>query len=194
VSATLDGGFADPVFDAQAVFRALMEAVARPGSIHRLGAVAAPPAPLGPAAGAILLAVSDADTPVYLDPSFAAAVDWLRFQTGAPVIGEPGRAVLAVLAGLDAHPLDAFPLGTAEYPDRSATLIVQLASLRDGTPLILTGPGIADRSAIAPHPVPAGFVAAWDANRARFPRGVDLILAAGEEMAGLPRTTRVAAA
>ena len=39
--------------------------------------------------------------------------------------------------------------------------------------------------------VPRHFVAQWKQNRARFPRGVDLILAAPDGIACLPRTTRI---
>ena len=49
------GAFTDPVFQSQSVFRALMDAMARPGTIMPLGAAATPPAPLGAGAGAIAL-------------------------------------------------------------------------------------------------------------------------------------------
>ena len=39
---------------------------------------------------------------------------------------------------------------------------------------------------------PAGFAARWAANRALFPRGVDLVLCAGRDLAALPRATAVA--
>ena len=44
---------------------------------------------------------------------------------------------------------------------------------------------------IAPAPLPRHFVEQWKQNRARFPRGVDLVLAAPEGIACLPRTTRI---
>ena len=39
--------------------------------------------------------------------------------------------------------------------------------------------------------MPRHFVEQWTAMRARFPRGIDLILASPEGIAALPRTTRV---
>jgi alpha-D-ribose 1-methylphosphonate 5-triphosphate synthase subunit PhnH len=82
-------------------------------------------------------------------------------------------------------PLAGFPLGTPEYPDRSATLIVDLPAL-SATGARLTGPGIRDTAALS-LPDPAAFAA----NGAGFPLGLDFILCAGDRLAGLPRTTRV---
>jgi len=39
--------------------------------------------------------------------------------------------------------------------------------------------------------LPPGFLAEWEANRALFPRGVDVILCAGDHLAALPRTVRI---
>ena len=44
-------GFANPVLDAHRVFRAAMMALARPGTVHRLGCALQPPQPLSRAAG-----------------------------------------------------------------------------------------------------------------------------------------------
>ena len=60
-----------------------------------------------------------------------------------------------------------------------------------GEALVLTGSGIATRTTLAVRGLPEGFVEAWEANRARFPLGVDVVLIAADAFACLPRTTRV---
>ncbi|MEO8526725.1 MAG: phosphonate C-P lyase system protein PhnH, partial [Caldimonas sp.] len=78
-----------------------------------------------------------------------------------------------------------------EYPDRSTTVAVTLPALDGGRALTLRGPGIKDSRTIAPAGLPDDFIAQWRANRAPFPRGVDLLLVANGHMLGLPRTTRI---
>ena len=48
-------GFADPVGQAQACFRAVLDAMARPGRLLAAGQGVTPPAPLDPATGAVVL-------------------------------------------------------------------------------------------------------------------------------------------
>ncbi len=194
--AAVEGGFADPVFDAQAVFRALMGAFAEPGTIADLGARVSPPLPLVPAAAAILAALADADTPVWMaDPrGGGAAARWLRFQTGATVTDDPAAAAFALLAeGDDPAGWSRFPRGTPEFPDRSATLLLPVGAFSGGMPLALTGPGIATERTVAPAGLPAGFVAALAENRAGFPLGVDVVLVRGTAALALPRSTRIRA-
>jgi len=181
----LAGGFADPATEAAAVFRAVLQAMARPGRIETVrGAV--PPPPCSPAAGAALLTLVDSTTPLHLAGAHDCDTlrDWVRFHTGARLVGRPDAAF--ALGTWDALlPLAGYQLGTPEYPDRSATLIVDLPALSStGTRLI--GPGIRD-SAVLSLPDPAAF----EANAARFPLGLDFILCAGDRLAALPRTTRV---
>ena len=80
---TLYPGFADPVRDGQAVFRAVMDAMARPGRIHRIAAPLTPPAPLARATAAVLLTLVDGETPLWLDEPAAAAWEWVSFHCGA---------------------------------------------------------------------------------------------------------------
>ena len=186
------------VFAAQSVFRKVMDATARPGSIHSVATVAAAPAPLAPAAAAIALTLFDHDTAVWLDAqlrSSDAVAAWLRFQTGCPIVADPAQSAFALVSDAAAVPsFESFALGTPDYPDRSTTLILQVATLTGGPELTLSGPGIRGTASLRAASLPADFVARQAANRGLFPRGVDLLLVAGHELAALPRTTIVARA
>jgi alpha-D-ribose 1-methylphosphonate 5-triphosphate synthase subunit PhnH len=182
--------FTDPVFESQAVFRRIMRAMAAPGTIFHCGETLAPPAPLEPAAAAALLTLADFETPLWIAPSFAGAVAaYLTFHTGAPLAPAPAAAAFALvdLAG-DGLRLERFALGSAEYPDRSTTVVAQAASFGEGPALKLAGPGVAGEAELRAAPLPDDFLAQWRANRGGFPLGVDLILAAGAKLACLPRS------
>jgi alpha-D-ribose 1-methylphosphonate 5-triphosphate synthase subunit PhnH len=57
-------GFADPVLDSQSVFRTVMMALARPGTIAELATgQLLPPAPLTPELAAVALTLCDHETP-----------------------------------------------------------------------------------------------------------------------------------
>jgi alpha-D-ribose 1-methylphosphonate 5-triphosphate synthase subunit PhnH len=69
---------------------------------------------------------------------------------------------------------------------------VQVPSLSEGRGHRLTGPGIASEMRLEATGLPAGFWHGLRDNHALFPRGVDVLLAAGRQVAALPRTTSVA--
>ena len=205
-------GFTDPVHESRAWFRELMDATARPGSVRRALPVprTAPP-PLAPIAGALLLTLADADTPLWLSPALRSpegAKTWLQFHTGASFVANEREAIFAVARGArDCPSLESLAQGEEAYPDRSATLLLGVDSLdeadggADGEAtdalapdhlLVLDGPGIATHARLAVRGLPSAFVAERSANRARFPLGVDVVLIAADAFACLPRTTRVA--
>ena len=118
----------------------------------------------------------------------------LRFHCGCPIVDEPVHARFAVVADSMRMPeLDQFDPGTDEYPDRSATVIVQARALSAGTGRRLTGPGIESEARLDALGLPERFWESLRANHGRFPRGVDVLLTAGSRLAALPRTTRVEA-
>lgn len=193
--AALEGGFADRPVEAAHAFRAALQAMARPGTVHRV-AGARPPSPLSPAAGALALTLADGDTPLWLAPSVdgKAVRAWLTFHTGAPYA--PPQEAHFAFGRWDEMPLDAFPVGTPEYPDRSATLVVEVEAL--GRAHRLTGPGIGPRIdlGIGPGTKAEAWLTVPDpdffrANRARSPLGLDVFLACGDRLAALPRTVQV---
>ncbi|MBB3944452.1 alpha-D-ribose 1-methylphosphonate 5-triphosphate synthase subunit PhnH [Rhizobium skierniewicense] len=193
-TATFDGGFTDPVFASQSVFRAVMDAFSRPGTNVDLGTVATGPAPLTCAASAILLTLADYDTPVWFENAgdMQSAAEWLVFHSGAPVTPEQGKASFAVLS--EKSRIDNwkdFAVGTMSYPDRSATLILPVHAMTGGTMLQLSGPGIENTHAISPSGLPEGFAKWALENNASYPLGLDVIIVCGSEALALPRTTRI---
>lgn len=187
--------FSDPVMAAQAAFRAVLDATARPGKIVATTQPLTPPAPLAPGAAAIALTLCDHDTPVWLDAQLTAVpavTEWLRFHTGARIADDAANAAFAFVADATAlPPLDRFNPGTLEYPDRSTTIVLQVESFAAGRGLVLSGPGISGQHAVRVTGLPADMPERLAANRRLFPRGVDLLLVCGADVMALPRTTRV---
>lgn len=190
----LGAGFADPVFQSQAAFRALLAALAEPGLPQQLGSGFSAPAGLEPATATALLTLADYETPIWLPPALrdGPAAAWLRFHCGAALVEDPAGAAFAVLDGAAPTPLlSAFNLGEDQFPDRSTTVIVQCTALAGGAEVRLEGPGIPGHRMIAPAGLRAGFWTEVAGNAALYPLGVDLILAHGAQALGLPRSTQI---
>ena len=183
----LSGGFSDGPVQAAVAFRAAMNAMARPGQIMAVKG-AEPPAPLSPAAGTLMLTLVDPETPVYLAPSHdnPDLRDWITFHTGAPLVGAQ-ECAFAVGVWSALYPLDRFAIGHPEYPDRSATLIVETPQLQAESHR-LSGPGIKTH-----HVLQLPETDAFQANAALFPLGLDFFFTSGDRVAALPRTTKVEA-
>jgi len=184
----IHAAFADPPRESQQIFRAVMNAMARPGEVVRVDVGFAPPAPLNVAAAAVLLTLADFETAVWADTDSSDAAQFLRFHTGARLIDEPGLADFALVTDArNAPSLDSFAQGTPDYPDRSATLIIQVKTF--GQDWRLSGPGIDGETRFSARPLPENFPAQWRDNHARFPQGVDIIFAGNGKIAALPRST-----
>ena len=184
-TAGYSGGFADAPRQSAQAFRATLNALARPGVIETL-AGAVPLAPLSVAAGVLLLTLADGTTPLHLAGGHDLPLlrRWIAFHTGAPFV--PAEQAVFALGTWDAlAPLARFATGTAQYPDRGATLIVEMAALEPATHR-LTGPGIRDAAHLR---LPD--TAAFRANAALFPLGLDFLFTADDRVAALPRTTKV---
>lgn len=187
-------GFVEPVRDAQRVFRAVMTALAEPGRVVPVDDTPVPPGSAGRTAAAVLLALADYETPLWLSPALrgdGSLAAFLRFHTGAPLVEDAGRAAFALVSANDFNGLEGFSIGSLDDPDRSATVVLDVAGLAGEGPLTLRGPGIPGLRRLGVAPLPAALVPALAANRGLYPRGVDLVLAAPGAVAGLPRSTTV---
>lgn len=169
----------------QRLFRRLLEATARPGTITDLaGELDGTPAWVGVLSVFVDRAVTLADPDGLLTPRERA---FLRARTAAPE-----RASWLLLDARRPVPSGFTPeLGTLEEPEQGATLVLRVEELGRGQELVLEGPGIDGRRVVALAGLGPGWLAARAGWCAWFPRGVDLVLADRERALVLPRTTRI---
>lgn len=191
--AELPAGFADKVLSAQSVFRSVMDAMARPGSVQRIASTAGTPTVMMRGTAAIALTLFDHDTPIWLDGRMSVTADvakWLKFHTSAPVVADSSIASFALVGDPANLPsFDRFAFGSNEYPDRSTTLILQVESLTDGPVAELRGPGIDGAAALRASIQPRDLFERLAINATLFPRGIDVVLVHDDAIVAIPRTT-----
>ncbi len=188
---TLAAGLPDAVHETQHAFRAVLDALARPGQIRSIGAPL-PGVALGGAMARLLLTLCDDETPVWWQDGDLGLQSWLRFHTSAALADSPMLASFAVMTDIGRAPaLEVFALGSAAAPEFSSTLLIELPALDGGPALDWRGPGIESTQRVALPGLPADFWTQWQANQASFPQGVDIIFTCAQHAIGLPRTTRV---
>jgi len=193
--AELPAGFADKVLSAQTTFRSVMDAMARPGTVRRVTASVGTPSCLMCGTAAIALTLFDHDTPIWLDAMMAETSDvakWLKFHSGAPVVGDSSVCSFALVGRGKAMPaLDRFAFGSNEYPDRSTTVILQVDSLSEGPAYELRGPGIDGTATLRAVIEPVDLFERLAVNVAAFPQGIDVVLVHDDAIVAIPRTTRL---
>ncbi len=198
----LGRAFAQPALCSQNVFRHVLTALSLPGQVQtldRTGALAGMQEPRGahPSAAAILLALLDQDCKLWLSPGFddSDAAAWLRFHTGCVVVPEAADADFCwVACGAELPGLSQLAQGSAEYPDISATCIVQVDMLQaQGAEAswTLSGPGVNGCTQIQVGGLASDFVVQRRESQTHFPCGVDLLFTHGQTLVGLPRSTLI---
>jgi len=196
----------DEIYDSQAVFRVLLDALSRPGSVLQLPQVQYPGAPKGFCRPALSVLKTLCDHRVtFAVGSAMRTADLVRYleinlATRHETTGEADYALF------DGRTYDddfrRLKRGTAEVPETSATALVCVDWLAEGRadrpePSFragLAGPGIEGRTvlhAVGLHP---GYVAARAQATRGYPEGIDLLLVdTSGRLAGIPRTTSVEA-
>jgi alpha-D-ribose 1-methylphosphonate 5-triphosphate synthase subunit PhnH len=186
-----DVSYTDSVRQSQATFRHILDAMARPGTCHRIADAPNAVGALNAASTAVALTLLDESTPVWLDDEAdtPALRTFLSFHCGCPFVVSSGEAAFALIAG-QIPDLECFNPGTDEFPEISATVVAQVAAVDTGADLFLAGPGIQTVAGLADPGLPASFWRAWDEVAALYPCGVDVVLTAGERLVCLPRSVR----
>jgi len=168
----------------QQLFRSLLNAMARPGS---LGSIVTPTNNeiIGLPVLAVLVdaAVSVADPHQLLQKN-----DWLLLQTTE----KPADTADYILCNGNFVPDFAPKCGTLTCPEQSATLIIAVNGFHAGTThLQLKGPGIAESTNLLIDGLDPSWIQVRQDWVCEFPLGVDLFLVSETQLAAIPRTTKV---
>ncbi|EKN4208413.1 phosphonate C-P lyase system protein PhnH [Yersinia ruckeri] len=189
---TLLSHFNHPINDSQQAFRHILKAMSEPGVQvtlpHRQGW-----GKLNPAATSLLLTLADQETTVYLADGLTSDSIWknLRFHTGAAAATSLQQADFAIFhQEITAEQLAHCPAGNEVSPERSVTVVIQIASLHQGTPLRLRGAGIEQQRQISPC-LPTALLNYLIARPKTFPMGIDFLFTCGENLMAIPQTTHL---
>ncbi len=184
-------GFENPPVDSRKTFRAILEAVSRPGKIVGAGSGLTRQPDLHPATCAAALTLFDFETKVWTDlHRDAPALGWMKFHCGAPFVEGPEAADYAVVTRpLEMPELMRFRQGTEREPHLSATLIIQPEFLVPDRGRKFSGPGIETVHLIDPSGVAEHFWESRKLSPAMFPMGVDVVFTCNDNIAAMPRTT-----
>ncbi len=186
-------GFADPVLDSQYTFRQVLDAMAHPARFIPLEMQMEVPAPLYRSTGAICLMLLDHETPLWVDLEGREEVaGWLRFHCGCPITPSPPKARFGLIFKEEEIPLlSQFHAGEDEFPEQSATLILQVRGFTAGVGRSFRGPGIETVERLTIHGLSDEFWKFWAWNHRQYPRGVDVLFTSEATIVGLPRTIEV---
>lgn len=194
----------DAVHDSQRLFRQVLGAMSEPGTLHELVAPTPSCAPnhdpqkplIGAALWGALLSLCDLDTTIWIGAELdsPALREALIFHTGARLVDDPATADFALIAAETFDPATSFAVGIDTYPDRSTTLLVVVETLANRSGWRLSGPGIAESRDldIGTSAGCRALMQRLSTNRASFPCGIDAIFGAGDQLAAIPRSTRIA--
>lgn len=169
------------------VYRDILAAYARPGLEQML------PATDFPAALLPSLALTDLDTGVdVVETDGRHWLDVVTVATGAPAMPADRARYVTLLRTPTPDDLLTATRGSALSPESAATVVCEVASLRGGVTVELTGPGVKEVERISPSGFDEQLWRARNEATADFPAGIDLLIIADDgAMVGIPRTTRV---
>jgi alpha-D-ribose 1-methylphosphonate 5-triphosphate synthase subunit PhnH len=178
------------------VFRAVLDALSRPGKIVDLpaGAATSVPPPAVP-----VLALADLDVAVATleageDTEWASSI---RSVTGCRLASVTDADMVVGVRAPTADEVGSLRVGSAHDPERGARLFVLCAAVAEastaaGTTIRLQGPGASAGRTITVAGVDADVFDAIAAANRSFPAGIDTWLISGDRrMVGIPRSSRI---
>jgi alpha-D-ribose 1-methylphosphonate 5-triphosphate synthase subunit PhnH len=177
----------DPVHDTRGCFRALVDAMSRPGTITE--------SPTEPASYAVLATLVDHEVTLYSpDDRIKTALA----NEGRLTEAARDRADIVHAPDPGACPVGNLSRGSLKEPSDGATVVYRVDGLRsesempeNGPELILSGPGVDGRQRLGVEGFTPADARALSATQNSYPRGVDAILTTERKIAALPRSVEL---
>jgi len=175
----------------QAVFRILLESLARPGRVFRLPQQSEQ---VGPGIVPLALAVIGSKVAIAGAPEWQARI---CRATGASPVGIGEASLVAIYGTASTETVSQLRCGSAAAPEDGAKVGLACGALSEDGPgeatIELSGPGVPGRTRLGVEGVGHEVFDALRAVNAMFPAGVDVWLVDERgRVAGLPRSARQA--
>lgn len=143
--------------------------------------------------GVLMTAMTLLDNEVTFHTTFKSDGQEFSTLTGARMIDEAGKSDYLIIKEKDLEPsiFEKAAIGTLPSPEKSATLIIEVASFHEGHYYKLTGPGIKDQTMIQLS-LEKKWINYRNEKCKEYPLGIDLILIdSHSNMMSIPRTTKI---
>lgn len=178
----------------QNVYRDLLMAMSRPGTVRKLMPEISLIWGSGLMAATATLIDQEVSFHVVEDESLARSIS---HTTHGRVLPAEQADFILMPAGTSKGLIKRVRRGRAEYPDQGATLIYQVELLKEGRSdsyLQLTGPGIKETAQLTIEGVDLDDLLQLSAVNSQYPLGVDVLLTdRHNQVAAIPRSVAVAA-
>lgn len=177
--------FSENSINSSIAFRSLVNATSYPGRYFQINKLNKPSL-LSNAAATILITLCDNESNVYLSKEYNTEEvrNWLIFNTGA-IVSNKKNADFVIGTWESLLPLNEFKIGAPEYPERSATLIVEETKYKK-VKCSIDGPGIKNKLHID-LPNPELFIE----NNNLYPLGLDFYFTNDLDILSIPRSTKI---
>lgn len=176
--------------ESQAIFRAALQALARPGRVYKLPQVRDFPRAEARYAYAVLAALADHEVSICVTGATEAEATFASLGTGARLAAVAEADYVLALED-DATVPASLKRGELEVPEGGATLIARVEQLGAGPLcLLLAGPGVLNAGELSVTGLSTETIGARNVACASYPLGIDVFLVDPDgRMAGIPRTT-----
>ena len=186
----------DLVFDCQKIFKSVMNAMAKPGTVFSIKEQSDKLEEQNSVPLAIAMTFMDNRCTVYVDGN-DDLLSMIREKTLA-VKSDLEKADFVVVPeveekeSLGVELLDSAKVGTLPEPHKSAMVIVGLHAIEGDTALVLEGPGVKGQKKVTFSQAAAMWLARRETLKYEFPCGTDILFYTDSgEIKGIPRTLKV---
>ncbi|MFC0525115.1 phosphonate C-P lyase system protein PhnH [Pontibacillus salicampi] len=192
----------DSVHDTQHIFRELVEATSRPGTIAELTSYVeglSPSVTFSKPMIGLALTLLDQEVTFHVQAENVKRIqEYIHWHTFSQAM-EESEADYVFVSILESSRIASFmkhlKRGTLYQPHQSATLFIQVKDFKDGADadkFILSGPGIKDSTSIVVNGLDEEWIDARNEAVQEYPLGIDVCLVSEQgELVALPRTTKI---
>jgi alpha-D-ribose 1-methylphosphonate 5-triphosphate synthase subunit PhnH len=160
--------------------------MARPGKVNNIGEInIQSPENLHPASALVAFALLNSDVAFFTNKNSAELSEYLTVNTNARPTTISGADFVFIDGNDDGQVLYETNVGVLEYPEKSATVIIDVDNIYDVPKdqtheIILQGPGVDVEKRVYVRNISANILQALKEQNSEYPLGIDVILTDSE--------------